>query len=335
MGRWGDERDRGSRERGNILVLFALMLPVLMVCCAIAVDVGYWWVMAKRTQVAADACALAAAQELPHPYNDVPNCVVEAGQGDYVLVNLPDQSAPDPAPRHVSTRVRSPYRGDPNLVEATVRMHVGTFFGRYVGLGSVAVERRAVAEREPPPGQQAIYADSSDCGFSLKFNGENTEHPGRRSTRTGLGSKTARTSRPEAQRTFQAARRRTQSSPRVRRRSEQGRRRSPSRTGPSGSSGRTSPVLMETRLTDMQIRDRLRGADRHLLRRRIHDQRPPDSPERSPSSRTGSRSTTGITRSRRTSTASCSSRRPTPRRRRRTTTTSRRTTSAIRTPPWR
>jgi Putative Flp pilus-assembly TadE/G-like len=172
VGRLGDEGIRASRERGSILVLFAVMLPLLIVCCTIAIDVGYWWVVAKRTQVAADACALAAAQELPHAYNDVSNCVVEPNQSDYVLVNLPDQSAPDPMPQHLGTRLRSPYGGDPNLVEATVRMRVETFFGRYVGLGFVEVERRAVAEREPPAGQQAIYADSTDCGFSLKFNGE-------------------------------------------------------------------------------------------------------------------------------------------------------------------
>jgi Putative Flp pilus-assembly TadE/G-like len=172
MGRPRDEGTRGSRERGNILVLFAIVLPLIMLCCAIAVDVGYWWVLGKRAQTAADACALAAAQELPHTYADVPHCVVEAGQGDYVLVNIPDQSGPDPEPRHIFTRLRSPYGGSPNLVEATVHMRVRTFFGRFAGLGSVDVERRAVAEREPPEGKQAIYAHSDDCGFSLKFNGE-------------------------------------------------------------------------------------------------------------------------------------------------------------------
>jgi Putative Flp pilus-assembly TadE/G-like len=172
-GRWGDEGIRVSRERGSILVLFALLLPLLIVCCAIAIDVGYWWVMAKRTQTAADACALAAAQELPHAYADVPNCIVEAGQSDYVLVNIPDQSASDPEPLHLGTRLRSPYSGDPNLVEATVRMRVGTFFGRYVGLGFVEVERRAVAERAPPQGHLAIYAHDDDCSSDLKFNGHN------------------------------------------------------------------------------------------------------------------------------------------------------------------
>ena len=64
---WGPYGGRAarSRERGSILVLFALLLPLFLVCCAIAIDVGYWWVNAKKAQIAADACALAAAQELP------------------------------------------------------------------------------------------------------------------------------------------------------------------------------------------------------------------------------------------------------------------------------
>ena len=173
MSRWGDEGMRGSRERGNILVLFALCLPVILMACAIAIDVGYWWVTAKRAQIAADACALAAAQELPQTYADMVNCVVEPGQDDYVLVNLPDQTPARPrTAARLHARCARPYGGSVNLVEATVHMRVRTFFGRVVGLGFVDIERRAVAEREPPAGQQAIYADSNDCGFSLKFNGE-------------------------------------------------------------------------------------------------------------------------------------------------------------------
>ena len=172
-GRRSDEGIRASWEGGNILVLFALFLPVLLACCAITIDVGYWWVVGKKTQTAADACALAAAQELPQTYADLGNCLVEPGQGDYVLVNLPDQSGADPEPLHLNTRLRSPYAGDPNMVEATVRMRVRTFFGRLLGLSSVEVERRAVAERAPPQSHMAIYADDDDCSSDLKFNGHN------------------------------------------------------------------------------------------------------------------------------------------------------------------
>jgi hypothetical protein len=164
----------GNRERGSILVLFSLLLTLFLLLCAIVIDVGYWWAAGKKAQIAADACALAAAQELPQTYADLPNCAVAAGQADYVLTNIPDQSQPNPEPLLLSTRVRSPYKSDPNMVEATVRMRVGTFFGRIVGLHSVDVERRAVAERMQGVSKLAIFAGSTDCDDTegLHFDGD-------------------------------------------------------------------------------------------------------------------------------------------------------------------
>jgi Flp pilus assembly protein TadG len=66
--RRADEGIRHRRQDGNVLVLFALLLTLFLLCGAIAVDVGYWWVAGRKAQIAADACALAAAQELPRTY---------------------------------------------------------------------------------------------------------------------------------------------------------------------------------------------------------------------------------------------------------------------------
>jgi hypothetical protein len=170
-----DEGNRARREEGSILVLFSLLLTLFLLCCAIVIDVGYWWVNGKKAQIAADACALAAAQELPHTYNDTGNCAIAAGQDDYVLTNIPDQTEPDSDPLLLFTRVRSPYNGDGSMVEATVRLRVRTFFGRVVGLGFVEVERRAVAEKLEGTAKMAIFVASTDCGDTkgLHFNGEN------------------------------------------------------------------------------------------------------------------------------------------------------------------
>ena len=171
-GRLADEGIRRRHEDGNIVVLFALLLTLFLLCGAIAVDVGYWWVTGKKAQIAADSCALAAAQELPHTYADLGNCTIVAGQDDYVLTNVPDQSATDPEPLLLFTRVRSPYNGDSSMVEATVRMRVGTFFGKVVGLHWVEVERRAVAERLQGDTKLAIFAGSTDCGKGLRVDGD-------------------------------------------------------------------------------------------------------------------------------------------------------------------
>ena len=169
---------RGAREDGNVLVLFAILLPLMLVVCAIAIDVGYWWVNVKKAQNAADACALAAAQELPHTYADVTNCAIEAGQDDYVLTHLPDQTTIEPDPLLLSTRVRSPYNGSPSMVEATVRLRVRTFFGLIVGLESVDVERRAVAERLDGEAKMAIFTGSTDCSKGFLVNGKNIDVTG-------------------------------------------------------------------------------------------------------------------------------------------------------------
>lgn len=178
VGSWTDAGTRRTGEDGSILVLFAVLLTLFLMVGAVAVDVGYWWVAGKRAQIAADACALAAAQELPHTYADAPNCAVVAGQDDYVLANVPDQSAPDAEPRLLSTRVRSPYKDDPSMVEATVRMRVGTFFGKIVGLHWVELERRAVAERLDGDSKMAIFSASADCQKSFLVNGKNIDVTG-------------------------------------------------------------------------------------------------------------------------------------------------------------
>jgi hypothetical protein len=169
---------RVGAEDGNVLVLFALLLGLFVGVCALAIDVGYWWVAGKRAQIAADACALAAAQELPHTYADLPNCSIAAGQADYVLTHLPDQSPADADPKHLLTRVRSPYNGDQSKVEATVRLRVGTFFGRIFGVQSVIVERRAVAERLVGTSKMAIFTGSTDCSKGFLVNGKNVSVTG-------------------------------------------------------------------------------------------------------------------------------------------------------------
>ncbi len=54
-------------ERGQLLPVFALMLVVLIGMAALAVDVGYWRNQQRLAQTAADAAAIAGADELKYP----------------------------------------------------------------------------------------------------------------------------------------------------------------------------------------------------------------------------------------------------------------------------
>jgi hypothetical protein len=173
-------------ESGSVLVLFSIFLTLFLLCAAIVIDVGYWWVNAKKVQIAADACALAAAQSIPEidPSSGQADpaageCIITAGGPDYVLMNLPVQGDESPEPLWTGTVVEWPYINAagvavPSEVEATVTMKVGTFFGRIVGVHGVDVTRRAVAEKLVGTGNWAIYAhDPAGChaGNGLEFDG--------------------------------------------------------------------------------------------------------------------------------------------------------------------
>jgi hypothetical protein len=57
-------------ERGGVLVMVAIWLPVLVICLIFVVDVGNWFVHKRHLQMQADAAALAAAQEYRLPCAD-------------------------------------------------------------------------------------------------------------------------------------------------------------------------------------------------------------------------------------------------------------------------
>jgi Putative Flp pilus-assembly TadE/G-like len=176
-------RGRRHDQSGNILVMFAILLPLITFTAAVVIDVGYWWANARKAQIAADACALAAAKELPAPSGGWNLAECKFNDTDYVVENLPPQG-PGSEPEHVSTQVISPFQGNATQVEAIVRLKVRTFFGRFIGLSGVDLQRRAVAEQAVGQGNYAIYAHSAGCpangtGTALLFNGMNHSINGR------------------------------------------------------------------------------------------------------------------------------------------------------------
>ena len=63
-----DDKTR-KKEDGEALVLFALLMVVLMGIAALVIDVGGGNVTKSKLQNAADAAALAGAQDLPNASN--------------------------------------------------------------------------------------------------------------------------------------------------------------------------------------------------------------------------------------------------------------------------
>lgn len=151
------------------MVLLAIMLPLLLGLGAITVDIGYWYVVKKTAQDAADAAALAAARELPN------KDAAEARAMTYVQANMRDAAwrvefpyVPNPADPGVSGG------GEPDYtkIEVTVTHATSTFFGRLFGLIAPTVSRRAVAERLEG-GRLGIYAHEYRCPeFALRQSGD-------------------------------------------------------------------------------------------------------------------------------------------------------------------
>jgi len=57
----GGGRRTLRQERGQVVVLFALLLPILLALGAVVMDVGNWYVLKRHLQTQVDAAALAGA----------------------------------------------------------------------------------------------------------------------------------------------------------------------------------------------------------------------------------------------------------------------------------
>ena len=60
------------RERGQVVVLFAIFIPVIFGLGAIVLDVGNWYVHKKHLQTQVDAAALAGGAEFQGCFLDQP-----------------------------------------------------------------------------------------------------------------------------------------------------------------------------------------------------------------------------------------------------------------------
>jgi hypothetical protein len=153
---------RLRHEAGQTVVLIAVLLPLFLGLGAIAVDVGYWYVVKKTAQDAADAAALAAARELPDA-----NAAIDKGKL-YARNNMPDAD---------EVSVLTPYTpvsdigagtgggpADPMKVVVIVSEHARTFFGRMFGIFDAKVTARAVAELRPAVNEIALHAHETGCG---------------------------------------------------------------------------------------------------------------------------------------------------------------------------
>ena len=123
---------------------------------AMAIDVGLILHERRQLQNAADAAALAGAQELL----DSPSTAVAMAQ-QYAEANGVDLSDPD-----YTFAATTPYQGDSGKLEVTVSRQVGFLFGRVLGLDFAHVSARAVGEvtrLATADFSYAILVTNADC----------------------------------------------------------------------------------------------------------------------------------------------------------------------------
>jgi len=133
----GSSRPR-ERSRGQVLVVFAGSVLILMMMAALVVDVAWFWVNSLRVQRAADAAALAGAVILPSRVADA--------------YTLAEEEATNNGYETGGTVNVTPHwdRGEPRRLDVTISAPVATYFMRVIGISSIPIVRTAKAEYTLP-----------------------------------------------------------------------------------------------------------------------------------------------------------------------------------------
>lgn len=126
---------RGADERGQAIVLVALLATVLMGFIGLVVDIGWFQLNLVRVQRAADAGALAGAVYLPGNVGGAVSAALNAtAQNGYAngVGGVTVRAQQDPT--------------NPQLLNVTVGTPVRTWFMRVFGVNSMSASRNARAE---------------------------------------------------------------------------------------------------------------------------------------------------------------------------------------------
>lgn len=162
-------RRRASNEAGQVLLLTALAMIVLIGSLALATDVGYWRYVKRNMQKAADAGAIGGATELIYNVGNIDfgakrdtslNGFTHNQEGVIVTVNNPPLSGP-----HKDLETADHY------VEVIIDQDQPTFFAKIFNITSQKVIARAVAY-----GGLDENTHSDGCIFTLDPDGDPSFH---------------------------------------------------------------------------------------------------------------------------------------------------------------
>ncbi len=157
-------RATGYASRGQILVIVAVGMIVLIGIAALVIDLGFSWMLRRQEQNAADPAALAAARFISEPDPVTRLQTYDANSGwdaacRYARMNgffSPSNVDCDPETDGTSMTVNWPpqgtvsdyWHGDRGHVQVIITARHDSFFGRIFGQSQATVSTGAVAARQ-------------------------------------------------------------------------------------------------------------------------------------------------------------------------------------------
>ena len=179
-------------ESGNVLVLTALSMTMLVSFLAMAIDVGNLFFTQRQLQTLADSAAMAGALEASACASGSPNCdVVQTAattaltEGGSTAPTLFTQCATASGTGLLLTvnngpcalGASDPNNGNASYVEAVVTKQTPTFFARIFGVNTVQVSARAEAGKSNPSPCMIITGTSGQT-LTLNSGGSITDGSG-------------------------------------------------------------------------------------------------------------------------------------------------------------
>ncbi len=138
-----------GRQKGQVMVLFALLLPVFIGILGLGIDSAHIFNARRDMQSAADLAALAGASQLPG----------DPGAAQSIAAGI----AADNGFSGGNVSVTAPFNGDDGQIEVVVSEEVGLFFMPALGIPNVTITARSVASHEINAGTAVMAKKDYHC----------------------------------------------------------------------------------------------------------------------------------------------------------------------------
>lgn len=158
-----ENRSRAG-ERGVVIFMVVLLLPVLISFMALAIDVGYLYSVKRKLQTVADAAALACA----HQMQRATPCIYQNGANNAAALDLP-------ALYGIAWSDVNTSQPTANQVQVQVSQNTPTFFLKIMSINSVDIIATARAEMRP---NCVTALDTASASSFQTSAGTNLQMPG-------------------------------------------------------------------------------------------------------------------------------------------------------------